>query len=123
MDTQIENTFGSVAQYTMNLLVNGLAVFITAYILSGVIVDSFWVALLTAVIIGVVNTFIRPLVILLTLPLTIFTLGLFVLVINAGLILLVGWLVPGFMVASFWWALLFSVVLSLVNGFLQGFQK
>lgn len=101
------------------LLVNALAVLIAAYVLPGVIVDTFLTAVVTAVILGVVNTFLKPLLVLLTLPVTLFTLGLFLLVINAALILLVGAVVPGFAVAGFWWALLFSVVLTLVSWFLQ----
>lgn len=102
-----------------NLLVNGLAVFITAYVLPGVNVENYLVALIVAVVLGIVNTVIKPILILLTLPVTIITLGLFVFVINAFLILIVSNLVPGFTVESFWWALAFSLVLSLVNGFLN----
>ena len=115
--------FGSLAEFVVGLLVNSLAVFITAYVLPGVVVASFMVALIVAVVLGAINTFIRPLLIVLTLPITVLTLGVFILVINALLILLVDWLVAGFDVRNFWWALLFSLVLALVSGFLNSLQR
>lgn len=96
-----------------------LAVMITAYLLPGVRVENFFVALVVAVVLGIINTVLRPILLILTLPVTILTLGLFALVINALLILLVSLIVPGFSVASFWWALLFSIVLTVVNFFLR----
>ena len=107
----------------VNLLVNGLAVFITAYILPGVNVQNYVVALIVAVVLGLVNTFLRPLLILLTLPVTVITFGLFIFVINALLILIVANLVPGFTVDSFWWAVAFSLVLSVVGSFLNSLAK
>ncbi len=105
------------------LLVNGLAVFITAYILPGVNVQNYLVALIVAVVLGIINTIIRPILIFFTLPVTLLTLGLFVFVINAILIMIVANIVPGFRVESFWWALAFSLVLSIVNGFLNSLAK
>ena len=103
----------------INLIVNGLAVLISSYILPGVKVDGYFTALVVAVVLGLVNSLLKPLLILITLPITILSLGLFTFVINAFLILLVSALVPGFKVDSFWWALLFSLVLSLINSFLH----
>jgi len=102
-----------------NLLIGGLAVFVSAYVLPGIHVDSFVTAVIVAVILGVVNAFIKPLLVLLTLPVTILTLGLFVFVINALMVLLVAAIVPGFKVDGFWMALLFSFVLSAINWFLH----
>ncbi len=95
-------------------LVNALAIGITAYLLPGVAISGFFAALVTALVLGVVNIFIKPLLLLLTLPINILTLGLFTLVINALMIMLVA-AVPGFMVRGFWWALLFGLVLAVVN--------
>jgi putative membrane protein len=95
-------------------LVATLAILVTAYVLPGVMVSGFVAAAVTAVILGVINAFIRPLVILLTLPVNILTLGLFTFVINALMIMLAAAVVPGFEVAGFLWALLFSLILSLV---------
>ena len=104
-------------------LVNALAVWIAAYVLPGVKVDSFLTAVVVAVILGIANAVLKPILIVLTIPITVVTLGLFIFVINAFLILLVARLVPGFTVANFWWALGFSLVLSLVNSFLQSLSQ
>lgn len=101
--------------FLVKWLVNALAIGITAYLLPGVRVSGFFAALVTALVLGLVNIFIRPLLLLLTLPLNILTLGLFTLVINALLILLVAAVVPGFSVRGFWWAVLFGLVLAVVN--------
>ena len=79
---------------------------------------AFFAALAAAFILGVINITIKPLLILLTLPVTILTLGLFTFVINALMIMLSAQFVPGFGVDSFWWALLFSIILSIINYFL-----
>lgn len=106
-------------RFFLNLLIGGLAVFVSAYILPGVRVDSFLTALIVAVVLGAANAFIKPLLVFLTLPVTVLTLGLFIFVINALLVLLVARLVPGFVVDSFWTALLFSLVLSAISWFLH----
>jgi putative membrane protein len=106
--------------FLLQWLVSGLAIIITAYILPGVKVEGFFAALVTALILGLINAFIRPVLILLTLPLNILTLGLFTLVINALLIMLAAAIVPGFSVQGFWWALLFGLVLAIVNFALGG---
>ncbi len=103
----------------VNLLIGGLAVFVSAYVLPGVHVDSFVTAVVVAVILGAVNAFVKPLLVLLTLPVTVLILGLFIFVINGALVLLVANIVPGFQVDGFWIALLFSFVLSAVNWFLH----
>lgn len=107
----------------MTLILNGLAVVLTAELLPGITVDNFWTAIVVAVALGLVNTFLKPLLIILTLPINIVTLGLFVFIINAVLVMLVGMFVPGFVVASFVWALVFSLVLSLVNSFFHRLAK
>lgn len=107
----------------LHLLINALAVLAGAYLLPGVRVDGFWAALLVAVVLGIVNAFVRPIVVLLTLPLTVITLGLFLFVINALMILLVDGLVAGFAVGGFWWALLYSFVVSIVATLLNSLRK
>ncbi|MCW1949399.1 MAG: phage holin family protein [Candidatus Shapirobacteria bacterium] len=102
----------------IKLFLMGVAIMISAYIIPGVRVDGFLVAVVVAVILSIVNFLIKPIVTLLTLPINILTLGLFNLVINALMIMLVSSVVPGFFVASFGWAVLFGIVLSLVNGLL-----
>ncbi|MBI4991142.1 phage holin family protein [Candidatus Gottesmanbacteria bacterium] len=110
-------------QIIVNLLLNALAVLISAYLLPGVKVDGYFTAIVVAVVLGIVNAILKPILILFTLPITILTLGLFTFVVNALMILLVSSLVPGFHVRGFWWALIFSLVLSLVNSFLHSLAK
>jgi putative membrane protein len=97
-------------------LVMTVAVLITAYLLrDGVSVSSFGAAVATALVLGLVNAIVRPILVLLTLPLTILSLGLFIFVLNAFLVLFTSAIVPGFHVLGFGWALLFSLVLSVVS--------
>jgi len=103
-----------------NLIINGLAVYITSYILPGLSVDNFFTALLVSLVLGIVNTFIKPLLFILTLPVTILTLGLFTFIINALMVYLVATFVPGFHVDNFWSALFFTLVLSVISSILRG---
>jgi putative membrane protein len=102
----------------LTVLLSTIAVFVTAHILPGVRIESWGTALAVAIVLAIVNAFIRPLLLLLTLPLNILTLGLFTFVIIGGLVLLVSAIVPGFHVDGFWWALAFALVLAVINGFL-----
>jgi len=104
-------------------LIAALAILTIAYVLPGVTVNGFFVAMVVAVVLGIVNSFIRPILLLLTLPINILTLGLLTFVINALMIMLAASIVPGFQVRSFWWALAFSLLLSLAMGVLDGTQK
>lgn len=103
---------------------SAVAIVITAYLLpeEAIFVQSFFVALVVALILGFLNTVIRPILVILTLPIEVLTLGLFTFVINALLVLLTSSIVAGFQVKSFWWALLFSLILSLVSGILRLFE-
>jgi len=104
-------------------LVATVAVLVTTYLLPGVVIDSIWTAGVVAIVIAAINLFVRPLIIVLTLPINIMTLGLLTLVINALLIMLVDWIVPGFTVANFWWALLFGIILVIIEWTLGLFAK
>jgi putative membrane protein len=92
-----------------------LSVGIAAYLIPGITVSGFFSALLVALFLGIVNTLVRPFLILITLPITILTLGLFAFVINAALVLLASRVVHGFEVRGFWTAMLFSIVLSIIQ--------
>ncbi len=106
--------------FIIKLFLNAIAVVITAYLLPGVHLMDFWNAFLLAAVLALLNVSIKPLLIFLTIPATIFTLGLFLLVINALIIEIAAWiLTPGFTVRSFWWALLFSILLSVINGLFE----
>ncbi len=101
--------------WILRFLLNGVAVLATAYLLPGASVDTFWTALIVALVLALVNIFIKPVLVVLTIPITFVTFGLFLLVINALMIMLTDYFVSGFAVKNFWWALLFSLILSLIN--------
>ena len=103
-------------------IVSALAIWVTAYLLHGVHIDTVLTALVLAVVLGFINAFIRPILVVLTLPLSIVTLGFFTLILNALLILLATTIVPGFIVDSFWWAFLFGIALALVNAVFRIFE-
>lgn len=104
----------------LSILINAAALFVAAKIIPGIAVADMGTLLLAALVFGVVNTFVKPFVSLLSLPITILTLGLFHFVINAGLLGLTAWLTPGFSISGFWPALLGAIVVSLVGMFLSG---
>ncbi|MFH1078391.1 MAG: phage holin family protein [Patescibacteria group bacterium] len=101
----------------IRFLLNALAVMAAAYIVPGISVESFWVALIAAIIIGLANALVRPVLLLLTLPINILTLGLFTLVINALMFWLAATLVSGFTVTGFWAAFWGAIVFWLVSWF------
>ena len=106
--------------FLINLLISGIAVFITAYVLPGVTLEQDIVTILiVAVLLGIANSVIKPILHLLTFPITIVTFGLFAFVINALMVMLVDYFVAGFSVDNFLWAIAFSVVLSIVSSVLR----
>jgi putative membrane protein len=108
--------------FIIRTLISTLAILITAYLL-GVQVDNIVTGVIVAVVLSFLNSFLKPLMVLLSLPITVYTLGLFLLVINSVIILLTARLVTGFHVNGFWSAMGFSIVLSLVNSVLEGIRK
>ncbi|KAA2245052.1 phage holin family protein [Chitinophaga agrisoli] len=106
--------------FLIRLLVSALAAMLTAYLLPGVKIDNFITALILALVLAVLNLLVKPILIILTLPATILTLGLFLLVINAIIILLAANLVKGFRVDGFFWALIFSIVMTVINSIMHG---
>lgn len=110
---------GKPRSFLLALVVNTLSVIIAAFILrKGVHLESALTALWVALILALLNATIKPILILLTLPLTLFSFGLFLLVINVIVIYMTESLISGFQVDGFWWALFFSLLLSIVNGLL-----
>ena len=91
------------------------AILAAAYLVDGIVVKGFWAAFFAAAVLGLLNVFFKPLLILLTLPVNILTLGLFTLVINAALLKIASALIPGFDVHGFWPAVLGAVIISVVN--------
>jgi len=106
----------------ISLIINALAFYVTAYIVPGVKIENFQSLAVVAIIWGVLSIILRPILILLTLPVNIMTLGLFTFVINAFLIMLTSSIVPGFKVDGFGTALLAAIVLSILNVVLGGLR-
>jgi putative membrane protein len=106
-----------------SLLLNSIAVFVTARVLPGVMIDSLGTSLVVAVLIGLLNTLIRPAIFALTLPVNILTMTLVTLILNTFVVVLAGKIVPGFFVHSYLYALLFALVLGIVNGFIHSFAS
>lgn len=107
----------------ITILVSTIAVFITAYVLPGVDVTSLTSALVAAVVLGIMNAFVKPILTILTLPISILTLGIFSIILNGLLVLLVASIVPGFHVDGILWAIAFGFVLGIVNSFFGMFTK
>jgi putative membrane protein len=106
-------------KWLLKILVCAVNVFILAYILPGIFIKDMFTALIVAVVLSLLDGFVKPLLVLLTLPATILTLGLFLFIINACIILIDAHFVGGFKVDSFWHALLFSILLSFFNSFIH----
>ncbi|MCC6385480.1 MAG: phage holin family protein [Bacteroidia bacterium] len=102
--------------FIVKTITSALAIIVVGYLMTPhVQVDNTLTALILAVVLAALNQFIKPILIILTLPITVLTLGLFLLVVNTIMIMLASALVRGFTVESFWWAMLFSIILSIVN--------
>ncbi|MBN1594840.1 phage holin family protein [candidate division FCPU426 bacterium] len=102
-------------QILIHWVLYALAILLAAYLLPGIVVRGFGAALVTALVLGILNAFVKPFLLLLTLPINILTLGLFTFILNTLLIMMTSAMVPGFHVRNFWWALLFGIVLSVFN--------
>lgn len=109
--------------FLLRLIISSLAILVTALVMPGVQVESMWTAILVALVLSVLNAIVKPVLVILTIPITVVTLGIFLLVINAIIILLADKIVPGFQVNSFWSAFFFSIVLSLVTAVLERLAK
>ena len=101
--------------FLMRAAISALGLWVASELLGGLTFDTPAKLILSAIVLGVVNAVVRPLAFILTLPITIVTLGLFLLVLNAGMVALVAWLVPGFQVSGFWTAVGAALIVSLVS--------
>ncbi len=97
-------------------ILNAVALLFVAYVLPGIVIASFWSAMLAALVLGFLNTLVKPFLIVLTLPITIVTLGLFLLVLNALVFWLAGSMFKGFQVDGFWWAVIGAILYSAISG-------
>ena len=100
-------------------ILNAVALLVVAYVLPGIVVASFGSAMLAALVLGLINSLVKPVLILLTLPITVVPLGLFLLVLNALMFWMAGSILKGFQVNGFWWAVGGAILYSLISGFLS----
>ena len=101
--------------FLLRAAITALGLWVASELLAGLTFDSTSKLILAAVVLGVVNALVRPIAFILTLPITVVTLGLFLLVLNAGMVALVAWMVPGMQVAGFWTAVGVALIVSLVS--------
>lgn len=101
--------------WILKILLSSLSVILASYLLKGVHVDGFLTAVLIAVVLSLLNLFVKPVLIILTIPITILTFGIFLLVVNAMIVFLADFIIPGFVVDGLLWAILFSIIVSFVN--------
>ena len=101
--------------FLLRAAITALGLWVASEILSGLVFDSTSKLIVAAIMLGIVNAFVRPLAFILTLPITVVTLGLFLLVLNAGMVALVAWIVPGFTISGFWTAVGAALIVSLVS--------
>lgn len=102
----------------MRIIITSIVAFGLSKILKGIHVDDFWAAIVLAIVLAILNGILKPILIILTFPITIITFGLFLFVINAAIILIADNMMDSFKVDGFWWALLFSLLLSIVTSIL-----
>ena len=110
-------------KFLAQLAISALAVIVTSFILPGVHIDTAITGVIVAAVLAILNAIIKPILVILTIPITVVTLGLFLLIINAGIILLASKIVHGFSVNGFWPALFFSIILSLVTSIFNALSK
>jgi len=109
-------------RFFIHWLIIAVALWVTAYIIPGISVSSYTALAIAAIVLGLVNALVRPILTVLTLPITILTLGLFYLLVNGFTFLLASWLVPGFEVGGYWWAVLGALVFSVISSFIGMFS-
>jgi putative membrane protein len=106
--------------FLIRAIVVAIGLWLASKIVSGIAFNSTETLIAAALLLGIVNAFVRPVIVILTLPITLLTLGLFLLVINALMIMLVAWFLPGFLVAGFWSAIFAAIVVGLTSWVMSG---
>ena len=101
--------------FILSFIINVIAIIATSYILPGIHLKGFFTALLVGIVLGLINAILRPILFILTLPINILTLGLFSFIIMGFCVMLASWIVPGFKVDNFWWAILFALIVAFIN--------
>ncbi len=106
-------------KWIINLLISAVVVYFAAWLLPGIHIGSFVSAIIVALVMGFLNRFVKPVLKILTIPITILTLGLFLLILNVLLIYFTDWLISGFSVDGFWSALFFALIVGFINSLLK----
>jgi putative membrane protein len=101
--------------FIVKILLSSLSVIVASYLLPGVVVENYFAALLVAFVLALLNITLKPILVIFTIPITIFTFGLFLLVINAVMALIADWIIDGFMIDGFLWAMAFSLIVTIIN--------
>jgi putative membrane protein len=113
MNAEARNS--SMKNFLLRWFINSISLLLVVYVVSGIVISSWLTAIAAALVLGLLNAFVRPLLIILTLPVNILTLGLFTLIVNGFMFYLVALLVPGFVVAGYWNAFLGALVFSIIS--------
>ena len=109
--------------FLIKLILSALSVLVASYLLPGANVEGFFSAFIVALFLALFSATIRPILTILTIPITILTMGLFLLVINALMVMLADWLIDGFAVDGFWWAVAFGIILAIVNSIFESISR
>lgn len=99
----------------LSILINGLLILLASKLLSGIYIESYLIAVITAIVLGLINLTVKPIITILTIPVTVLTLGLFLLIINGAMVMLADFFISGFSVKNLGWAILFSLLLAVFN--------
>lgn len=110
-------------KFILKILLTAVAVLILAYLLPGIQVESYGSAVIVAIVLAILRLIVKPILVVLTFPITVITLGLFLLVINAIMILMADYFIDGFAVKNIWWAIGFSILLSFLQSVLYSILK
>jgi putative membrane protein len=109
--------------FIIKLILSAVSVIVASYLLPGAHVDGFFSAFILAIFLALFSATLKPILTVLTIPITVLSLGFFLLVINALMVMLADWLVDGFSVDGFWWALVFGIILAIVNSIFETISK
>ena len=105
--------------FIVKVLLSSFSIMVASWLLNGVMIRDYFAAVMVSFVLALLNMIVKPILIIFTIPITIFTFGLFLLVINALIALIADYIVPGFALASFWTALWFSLIVSILNYFIN----
>lgn len=105
--------------FIVKILLSSLSVVVASWLLPGVTIENYFTALMVAFVLALLNMVFKPIMVIFTIPITIFTLGFFLLVINAVIALIADWVVPGFFITGFWSAFWFSLIVTIINYFIN----